>query len=58
LDGSLHSPVETFQPQAALTQERLAWRPTGPGLITDLEQIRYQETETDVASTSPARATR
>jgi nucleoside-diphosphate-sugar epimerase len=27
----------------ALTRERLAWRPTGPGLITDLEQMRYHE---------------
>ena len=33
-----------------LTQERLAWRPTGPGLIADLEQMRYFETETVVAS--------
>ena len=24
-----------------LTQERLGWRPTGPGLIADLEQMRY-----------------
>jgi nucleoside-diphosphate-sugar epimerase len=23
------------------TQERLGWRPTGPGLIADLEQMRY-----------------
>ena len=28
----------------ALTQERLGWRPTGPGLISDLEQMRYFET--------------
>jgi nucleoside-diphosphate-sugar epimerase len=28
---------------SALTQERLGWRPTGPGLITDLEQMRYFE---------------
>src|SRR5271155_4088035 len=42
----------------ALTQERLAWRPTGPGLIADLEQMRYHETETDVASAAPARAAR
>jgi nucleoside-diphosphate-sugar epimerase len=42
----------------ALTQKRLAWRPTGPGLIADLEQMRYQETETDVASAAPARAAR
>jgi nucleoside-diphosphate-sugar epimerase len=26
-----------------LTQERLGWRPTGPGLIADLEQMRYVE---------------
>ena len=43
---------------SALTQERLVWGPTGPGLITDLEQMRYHETETDVASTAPARAAR
>jgi len=41
-----------------LTQKRLAWRPTGPGLIADLEQMRYHETETDVASAVPARAAR
>jgi nucleoside-diphosphate-sugar epimerase len=34
----------------ALTQERLAWHPTGPGLIADLEQVRYFETETVSAS--------
>jgi len=42
----------------ALTQERLAWRPAGPGLIADLEQMRYHETETDAASAAPARAAR
>jgi nucleoside-diphosphate-sugar epimerase len=42
----------------ALTQERLAWRPAGPGLIADLEQMRYQETVTDAASAAPARAAR
>jgi nucleoside-diphosphate-sugar epimerase len=26
---------------SALTQERLGWRPTGPGLIADLEEMRY-----------------
>jgi hypothetical protein len=25
---------------SALTQERLAWQPKGPGLIADLEQVR------------------
>jgi nucleoside-diphosphate-sugar epimerase len=42
----------------ALTQERLAWRPTGPGLIADLEQMRYHETQTDVPSSALARAAR
>jgi nucleoside-diphosphate-sugar epimerase len=27
----------------ARTQEKLGWRPTGPGLIADLEQMRYAE---------------
>jgi hypothetical protein len=26
---------------SAQTQERLGWRPAGPGLIADLEQMRY-----------------
>jgi len=26
---------------SALTQQRLAWKPTGPGLIADLEQMHY-----------------
>ncbi|MDB5851724.1 MAG: NAD-dependent epimerase/dehydratase [Rhodoferax sp.] len=26
---------------SALTQQRLAWRPTGPGLVADLEAMRY-----------------
>jgi nucleoside-diphosphate-sugar epimerase len=43
---------------SALTQERLEWRPTGPGLIADLGQMRYRETETDAASAAPARAAR
>jgi nucleoside-diphosphate-sugar epimerase len=43
---------------SALTQERLAWRPTGPGLIADLEQMRYHEIKIDVASAAPVRAAR
>ena len=39
----------------ALAQKRLAWRPTGPGLIADLEQMSYHETETNVASAASAR---
>jgi nucleoside-diphosphate-sugar epimerase len=26
---------------SALTREKLGWNPTGPGLIADLEQVRY-----------------
>jgi nucleoside-diphosphate-sugar epimerase len=43
---------------SASTQERLSWRPTGPGLIADLEHLRDHETETDFASAAPARAAR
>ena len=28
---------------SAQTQERLGWHPTGPGLIADLEQMRYED---------------
>ena len=28
---------------SAFTQETLGWRPTGPGLISDLDQARYVE---------------
>ena len=42
----------------ALTQKRLAWHPTGPSMIADLERMRYQETEGDVTSAAPARAAR
>jgi hypothetical protein len=28
---------------SALTQQRLGWRPTGPGLISDLEHMQYFE---------------
>jgi nucleoside-diphosphate-sugar epimerase len=28
---------------SALTQERLGWHPTGPGLIADLEKMQYAE---------------
>jgi nucleoside-diphosphate-sugar epimerase len=32
------------------TQQRLGWRPTGPGLLADLEQMHYFETEKIAAS--------
>jgi nucleoside-diphosphate-sugar epimerase len=42
----------------AFTQERLAWRPTGPGLIADLEQMRYFDTDAAVVPAPPAKAIR
>jgi nucleoside-diphosphate-sugar epimerase len=38
------------------TQARLGWRPIGPGLITDLEQMRYSQTPADTTSAAVARA--
>jgi nucleoside-diphosphate-sugar epimerase len=35
---------------SALTRKRLAWHPTGPGLMADLERMRYFETGAGVAS--------
>jgi len=29
---------------SAQTRQRLGWQPTGPGLIADLEQMRYDGT--------------
>jgi nucleoside-diphosphate-sugar epimerase len=43
---------------SALTRQRLGWHPTGPGLIADLEQMRYPEPLVDRASAAPARASR
>jgi nucleoside-diphosphate-sugar epimerase len=40
------------------TQARLGWRPTGPGLIADLEQMYYSETPADSVSAAPVRASR
>jgi len=34
----------------AKTQAQLGWYPTGPGLIADLEQMNYLETDTVTAS--------
>ena len=36
------------------TQQRLGWRPTGPGLLADLEEMRYSETPAASASAAPA----
>jgi hypothetical protein len=40
------------------TQARLGWRPTGPGLIADLEQMYYSETPADNVSAAPLHASR
>ena len=43
---------------SAITQQRLGWHPTGPGLIADLEKMRYFEAEEParVAKGTPASA--
>ena len=41
---------------SALTRQRLGWRPTGPGLIADLEKMRYFETSADIPSGASVRA--
>lgn len=38
------------------TQKRLGWRPTGPGLLADLEQMRYSEDPVSAASVVSASA--
>ena len=40
------------------TQRRLEWRPGGPGLIADLEQMRYSETPADSIFATTVRASR
>jgi nucleoside-diphosphate-sugar epimerase len=39
-----------LQASSAKTRQKLGWNPAGPGLIADLEQMRYFETDADVAS--------
>jgi nucleoside-diphosphate-sugar epimerase len=38
------------------TRRVLGWGPTGPGLIADLEKMRYFETNADIPSAAPVRA--
>lgn len=40
------------------TQRRLEWRPSGPELIADLEQMRYSEAPADGIFATPVRASR
>ena len=39
-----------LQASSVITRKKLGWNPTGPGLIADLEQMRYHETDTVGAS--------
>ena len=41
---------------SAQTQQRLGWHPTGPGLIADLEKMRYFETNADIPPGAAMRA--
>jgi nucleoside-diphosphate-sugar epimerase len=41
---------------SAQTRQLLGWHPTGPGLIADLDKMRYFETDGDIPSAAPARA--
>jgi hypothetical protein len=47
-----------LQASSAKTRKKLGWNPRGPGLTADLEQMRYHESGTGVASAAPARAAR
>jgi nucleoside-diphosphate-sugar epimerase len=42
-----------LQASSAITRKKLGWNPTGPGLIADLDQMRYHET--DMVGASAAR---
>ena len=39
-----------LQASSAITRKKLGWNPTGPGLISDLKQMRYHATDTVGAS--------
>ncbi len=41
---------------SAQTRKQLGWNPTGPGLIADLENMRYFETGADISSAAPVTA--
>ena len=43
-------PTHNLQASSAKTRKKLGWNPTGPGLIADLEQMQYFETDAGVAS--------
>ena len=41
---------DDLRASSAKTRKKLGWNPTGPGLIADLERVRYPEVLTTVAS--------
>jgi nucleoside-diphosphate-sugar epimerase len=41
---------------SALTRNMLGWSPTGPGLIADLDKMRYVGTDSDFSSAAPVKA--
>jgi nucleoside-diphosphate-sugar epimerase len=41
---------------SARTREQLGWKPTGPGLLKDLGNMRYFETDAGAPSATPVRA--
>jgi nucleoside-diphosphate-sugar epimerase len=43
---------------SAKTQERLGWRPTGPGLIADLKRLGRADADADDAPSPPSRVAR
>jgi nucleoside-diphosphate-sugar epimerase len=45
--------IHDLQASSAITRKKLGWNPTGPGLIADLDQMRYHET--DMVGASAAR---
>lgn len=47
-----------LQASSAITRKKLGWNPAGPGLIADVERMRYSPADTSTASASPARASR
>jgi hypothetical protein len=45
-----------LQASSAQTREKLGWNATGPGLIADLDNMRYFETNADIPSAASVRA--
>src|SRR5271163_4246097 len=50
-----HFVVADIPASSALTQQRLGWRPTGPGLLADLKAMKYFEHAVDTAEAAVLR---